>query len=73
MHQVCGEPQCQIQTLREGGRSSRPLDKGGGWSPQEVFSRLRASVLYKNKGGDLSPLLDPPLIRIQSNPFTTDT
>ena len=39
------------------------------------YSALRASVWSKNKGGRalLSPPLDPPLIRIQLNPFTTDT
>ena len=37
--------------IRVGGRSSRPLDKGGGRrSPQKNFSALRASVWSKNKG-----------------------
>ena len=38
--------------IRVGGRSFRPLDKGGGRrSPQKNFSALRASVWSKNKGG----------------------
>ena len=54
---------CQIQTLREGGaRSSRPLDGGGGRSPKNIFSALRASVWSKNKGGRVGPP-DPPWIR----------
>ena len=41
-------------------RSSIPLDKGGGESPNKIFSALRASVWSKNKGGWFPPL-DPPL------------
>ena len=46
--------------IRVGGRSSRPLDKGGGRrSPQKNFSALRASVWSKNKGWGGDPLLHP--------------
>ena len=50
--------QCPIQTLRQegGGRSSRPLHKGGGAAGlQKKFSALRASVWSKNKGAHLDP------------------
>ena len=44
--------------IRGGDRSSRPLYKGGAWSPKNFFSALWASVCSKNNGG---PPLDPPL------------
>ena len=34
-----------------GGRSSRPLEKGGEESHQKIFSALRASLWSKNKRG----------------------
>ena len=41
------EPDLEIR----GGRSSRPLDKGGGaQSPKKILSALRTSVWSKNKG-----------------------
>ena len=43
------------------GRSSRSLDKGGGWSPKKLFSVLRASVCCKNKGVGAGPAQTPPL------------
>ena len=45
-------------------RSSRPLDKGEGRSPQKTFSALRASVWSKTKGGPgpRAPPLDPLLV-----------
>ena len=56
--------QCRIQNLRLGGeevgRSSRPLDKGGGGKvSKKIFAALWASVWSKNKGG--APLPWPPL------------
>ena len=38
---------------------------GGGWTPPQIFSTLRASVWSKNKGevrGPRDPPLDPPLV-----------
>ena len=50
-----------------GGRSFRPLVKGarGDRSPKIIFSALRASVGFKNKGVSGppgGPPLDPPLL-----------
>ena len=48
------------------GRSSKPLDKGGGAGlSKKFFSAVRASVWSKNKGGAWAPRappLDPPLL-----------
>ena len=46
------------------GRSSRPIDKGEGRSPQKNFSALRASVWSKNNGGPgpRAPPRDPLLV-----------
>ena len=53
--------QCRIQTLREGGgRSSSPLDKGGGAVSKKMFSALRVSVWSKNKGGVRAPSWPSP-------------
>ena len=57
--------------IRKRGRSSRPLDKGGGGgrgrSPKKSFSTLQALVWSKNKGGGAprAPPLDPPLNKTQ--------
>ena len=37
--------------IKGGGRSSRPLDKGGGGLPPKNFSALSAAVWSKKKGG----------------------
>ena len=40
-----------LQIKGQGGRSSKPWDKGGGgWSQKKFFSALRALVSSKNKG-----------------------
>ena len=45
------DPDLQIT----GGRSSSPSKKGGGQSPKNVFSALRASVWSNNEGGGWVP------------------
>ena len=63
------DPDVEIRGVGKG-RSSRPLDKGGG-GLQQFFLALRASVWSKNKGGEgpRVPPLDPPVVcvTIQTN------
>ena len=40
----------------EGGRSSRPWDKGGGWSPKKNFWPFKPQSQSKNKWGGYRPL-----------------
>ena len=65
------DPDVEIRGVGKG-RSSRPLDKGGGGGGlQQFFLALRASVWSKNKGGEgpRVPPLDPPVVcvTIQTN------
>ena len=44
-------PDADLEIKGGGGRSSRPLDKGGARSPLKIFSTPRGSVWFKNNGG----------------------
>ena len=56
-----------LEIRGEGGRSSRPLDKGGGGgrSPKKFFSALRASVSSRNKV-EQGPSPGSPLLNLVS-------
>ena len=56
-------PDADLEIKGGGGRSSRPLDKGGARSPLKIFSTPRGSVWFKNNGGGSEPPGPLPWIR----------
>ena len=57
------DPDLQLKGVGEPGRSSRPLNKEGGWPPKNFFSALGPHFGLKIRWAlaPLTPPMDPPL------------